>query len=86
MFIDFNTSVLVELEKKHSIEPIVEAIKRNLVVNPKGMEAINVKEIFEVVSLKDTGIAQQLSPTTVERTPWTRKSTGPGAKGISSDS
>jgi hypothetical protein len=84
IFMDFNTSVLVKLEKEHSIDPIVKAIEQNLMVNPRGMEVINAKGIFELASgeLKD-----KLSPTTVERTPWTRKfhqrnTTGPKGEEI----
>jgi hypothetical protein len=68
-FMDFNTSVLVELEKRHSIEPILQAIERNIMVNPRGMEAINTKVIFEAVNEKMRGI---LTDTTIDRTPWTR--------------
>lgn len=87
MFVDFNTSVLVELEKKHSIEPIVEAIKNDLVVNPKGMESINFKEIFEPVSDPDSEISKQLSETTRKLTPWTRifyerKTAGPSGEEV----
>lgn len=86
MFMDFNTSVLVELEKKHSIEPIVEAISRKIVVNPRGMEAINTKAVFEAV---DQSMQGRLSDTTISRTPWTRvfygrETTGPNGERIQS--
>jgi len=87
IFIDFNTSVLVELEEKHSITPIVEAIKMDIVVNPKGMEAINSKEIFEPVSDPASEAHRLMSETTKQLTPWTRifferKTAGPDGEEI----
>jgi len=70
IFMDFNTDTLMRLHKKHDLTPIVEAIKQGILVNPRGMEAVNAKGIFEVV----TGPCRTLlSSSTVERTPWTRR-------------
>ncbi len=85
IYMDFNTSVLVELEKKHSIKALRQAIADDILVNPRGMEPIGAKGVFEAV----TGAwRDKLHQTTVERTPWTRKfyprsTTGPKGEEIS---
>ncbi len=70
IFMDFNTSVLVELEKRHSINPLIKAIEGNILINPRGMEPVGTKGVFEVVTDK---YKNQLSQSTVSRTPWTKK-------------
>lgn len=85
LFMDFNTTALLKLKGKHSIEPILKAIEKNILVNPRGMETINAKGIFEAVNLD---FKDQLSESTVKRTPWTRKfyerkTSGPEGEDIS---
>lgn len=84
VYMDFNTSVLVELEKKYDISGLLKAITTNIMVSPRGMEPIGVKGIFEVIERYQ----DQLTETTVARTPWTRKfyqreTTGPNGEEIS---
>jgi hypothetical protein len=70
IFMDFNTDTLLKIHKKKECSGLFEAIRQGILVNPRGMEAINPKGIFEVV----TGpYRDRLSRTTVERTPWTRR-------------
>ncbi len=84
IFLDFNNNVIAKLKKKLNLEPLLTAIKKGLVINPRGMEPIGAKGIFEVITsiYKD-----KLSNTTVKRTPWTRQfypraTTGPEGKDI----
>lgn len=83
IFMDFNTTVLIELEKKHSVAGLLKAIEKNMLVSPRGMEPIGVKSVYEAINdFKD-----QLTSTTVERTPWTRlfyerQTTGPNGEQI----
>jgi len=70
IFMDFNTDTLLKIHKEKDCSGLFEAIRQRILVNPRGMEAINPKGIFEVV----TGpYRDRLSRTTVERTPWTRR-------------
>ncbi len=84
IFLDINNDVLLGIAKKHNIEPLLSGIKKGMVVNPRGMEPIGAKGIFEVV----TGdLSSHLSPSTVKYTPWTRlfyprKTTGPNGESI----
>jgi hypothetical protein len=84
IFLDFNTDTLMRLNEKHDLSPLVEAVKQGILVNPRGMEAVNAKGIFEVA----TGPCRNLlSSTTVDRTPWTRRfyqraTTGPAGTRI----
>jgi len=84
IFQDFNADVLLELEKDLDLTGLRAAIKAGLVVNPKGMEPVGIKSVFEVVSgeFKD-----KLHESTVARTPWTRMlfdraTTGPKGEDI----
>ncbi|MBU1062438.1 MAG: hypothetical protein KJ952_06970, partial [Candidatus Omnitrophica bacterium] len=70
IFLDFNNNVIVKLKKKYNLDALLTAIKQELVTNPRGMEPIGVKGVFEAVTLQYKDI---LSDTTVERTPWTRQ-------------
>ena len=70
VFMDFNTDTLLNIHKGRDCSALIEAIRQGIMVNPRGMEAINPKGIFEVV----TGpYRDRLSRTTLERTPWTRR-------------
>jgi len=84
VFMDFNTDVLLKMEKDQPLTSLRQAIKDDLVVNPRGMEPAGAKGLFEAVtdSLRD-----RLHQTTVERTPWTRQlyeraTTGPNTEAI----
>jgi hypothetical protein len=70
IFCDFNNAVIVDLEKKGKVGALIEAISEGLTVNPRGMEPVGSKGIFEAVSGPP---GKLLSPGTVSRTPWTRR-------------
>jgi len=85
IFLDINNDVLLEIGKNHNIEPLMAAIKKGIVVNPRGMEPVGAKGVFELVTGE---LSSLLSPSTVKHTPWTRlfyprKTTGPGGDPIS---
>jgi hypothetical protein len=67
---DFNLNVLTKIGKEEDIEPIKEAIRQGILVNPRGMEPLGAKGLFEVMTdqYKD-----RLSEDTVKHTPWTRQ-------------
>lgn len=69
IFLDINNDILVGIGRRHNIEPILSSINRGMVVNPRGMEPMGTKGLFEAVTgnLKD-----HLSHSTVKHTPWTR--------------
>ncbi len=69
VFMDFNTDTLLELHREKDCSGLIEAVRQGILVNPRGMEAINSKGIFEVVL---GPFRDRLSETTVARTPWTR--------------
>jgi len=70
LFMDFNNDVFLNLHRKHNWSPLIQAIRENRVLNPRGTEPINVKSMFEVI----TGPrAANFHPETVHRTPWTRR-------------
>lgn len=84
VFMDFNNDVFLKLHRKHDLSPLLQAIKEHRVVNPRGTEPINVKNMYEVISgqYKD-----RFHPETVNRTPWTRRffersATGPAGEQI----
>jgi len=71
IFMDFNNTVIVKLQEAgNDLEPLLAAIKKGIVTNPRGMEPIGAKGVFEVVTSQLKGT---LSQTTVKRTPWTRQ-------------
>lgn len=70
IFLDFNNNVIVKLRKSYDLAALLSAIKQGIVTNPRGMEPIGAKGIFEVVTSEYKDI---LSQTTVKRTPWTRQ-------------
>lgn len=84
LFVDFNTDVLISLHHKHNLTPLLQAVKENRVINPRGTEPINVKSIFEVISGPKS---DRFHPEIVQRTPWTRqffprRTSGPGNEDI----
>jgi len=69
-FFDFNINVLIKLKEKYNVDALMQAIKNGIVINPKGMEPIGAKGVFEAI----TGEYKDLmSHTTLQRTPWTRQ-------------
>jgi len=79
IFMDFNTDVLLNLHRKHGLEPLLRAVRENRVINPRGTEPINVKSMFEVITDVHS---ERFQEETLRRTPWTRsfrqrKTTGP---------
>ncbi len=84
IFMDFNTDVLLSLHRKHGLRPLLQAVRENRVINPRGTEPINIKSMFEVI----TGpLKTRFHPEVVRRTPWTRQfydrsTTGPKGKPV----
>ncbi|UCF92378.1 MAG: hypothetical protein JSW39_29615 [Desulfobacterales bacterium] len=84
IFLDINNDVLLSMAKKHHIGPLLSGIKKGIVINPRGMEPMGAKGVFEVV----TGdLSPNLSASTVNYTPWTRlfyprKTSGPKGESI----
>jgi len=70
IFMDFNTDVLLKLHKKHNLTPMLQAVRENRVINPRGTEPINVKSMFEVLTSPRNS---PFHPEIVRRTPWTRR-------------
>jgi len=70
VFLDFNNNVIVRLKKAHNLDGLLAAIEQGLVTNPRGMEPVGAKGVFEVVTSEHK---DRLSDTTVKRTPWTRQ-------------
>ncbi|KPK31294.1 MAG: hypothetical protein AMK69_00810 [Nitrospira bacterium SG8_3] len=70
IFMDFNLNVLTKIGKGEDIEPIREAIRQGILVNPRGMEPLGAKGLFEVMTDK---YKERLSEDTVKHTPWTRQ-------------
>ena len=69
IFMDFSTEVLLKIHGKSKLNPLLQAIKEQRVINPRGIEPLNVKSIFEAI----TGDwRDQFDPEIVRRTPWTR--------------
>jgi hypothetical protein len=69
IFLDINNDVVMKIASKRHIEPLFTAIKKGIVVNPRGMEPMGAKGVFEPVTGE---LSSQLSPSTIEHTPWTR--------------
>jgi len=70
IFMDFNLNTLIKIGKEEDIRPIKEAIKQGILVNPRGMEPIGAKGVFEAIT---ESYRNQLSEDTVRHTPWTRQ-------------
>ncbi|MEE9487263.1 MAG: hypothetical protein V3W00_00975 [Candidatus Brocadiales bacterium] len=84
LFMDFNNDVLLELKKRHDIGPLLTAIGKGIVVNPRGTDPINSKAVFEAVH---NDLRDHFSESTLSRTPWTRlfrerSTTGPQGEDI----
>ena len=84
VFMDFNTDVFLKLHRRHDLQPLMQAIRENRVLNPRGTEPINVKSMFEVITGPHS---ERFHPDTVRRTPWTRRfaprrTTGPEGENI----
>lgn len=71
IFMDFNTDVLLSLHRKHDLTPVLQAVRENRVINPRGTEPINVKSVFELIT--DPEKNRPFSKSTVAYTPWTRR-------------
>jgi hypothetical protein len=83
-FVDFNSDVLLALHRKHGLAPLLQAVREGRVINPRGMEPINVKSMFEVITGPERG---RFDPEIAARTPWTRQfhpraTTGPQGEPI----
>ncbi len=70
IFMDFNTNVLTKIAQKEDINPIKQAITQGILVNPRGMEPLGAKGVFEVITGR---LRDQLSEETIKHTPWTRQ-------------
>ncbi len=70
IFMDFNTDVLLDLHRKQDLSPMLQAVKENRVINPRGTEPINVKSMFEVMTGPH---GNRFHTDIVQRTPWTRQ-------------
>ena len=69
IYMDFNCDTLVAMGRQTDIRPVTTAIRQGRVVNPRGMEPVGAKGVFEAI----TGSARHLmSATTLRHTPWTR--------------
>jgi hypothetical protein len=84
IFMDFNMNVLVRIGKEEDIRPIKEGIKQGILVNPRGMEPLGAKGLFEVMTEKYQDL---FSEDTRKHTPWTRRfyrrsTTGPEGEPI----
>ncbi len=84
IFMDFNMKTLFKMAQNEDIRPIREAIKQDILVNPRGMEPLGAKGLFEVITEEGR---DYLSEETVAHTPWTRqfysrKTTGPDGESI----
>jgi hypothetical protein len=70
VFLDFNNSIIVKLRKEKKGKGLMKAIERGIVTNPRGMEPVGAKGVFEVVT---ADYKEMMSETTRKRTPWTRQ-------------
>jgi len=84
IFMDFNADKLIKIAETEDIKPIKEAIRQGILVNPRGMEPLGAKGLFEVITER---YRDQLSHDTLKHTPWTRQffprsTTGPTGEPI----
>jgi len=49
IFMDFNSNTLLKIAKEEDVEPIKEAIRQGILVNPRGMEPLGAKGVFEAM-------------------------------------
>ncbi len=85
IFMDFNTDVLLNLHRKHGLDPLLQAVRERRVINPRGTEPINAKSMFEVITQPRN--RDRFHQETIRRTPWTRqffprKTEGPRGESI----
>ncbi|NIS59488.1 MAG: hypothetical protein GTO13_01930 [Proteobacteria bacterium] len=84
IFMDFNMNTLFKISQSEDVRPTREAIRQGIVVNPRGMEPLGAKGLFEMI----TGTYRdQMSEDTLNHTPWTRqfysrRTTGPKGESI----
>jgi hypothetical protein len=83
-YMDFNNDTLLKMGRQINIAPVKAAIRQGLLINPRGMEPVGVKGVFEAITGPHR---RQMSASTVRRTPWTRVfhprgSTGPQGEKI----
>jgi hypothetical protein len=83
-YMDFNNDTLLKMGELIDIDPVKAAIHQKLVVNPRGMEPVGVKGVFEAICGSHRHL---MSDSTVRRTPWTRvfrprRTTGPQGENI----
>ena len=84
IYMDFNNDTLLKMGEEININPVKAAIRQGLLINPRGMEPVGVKGVFEAI----TGpYRRRMSASTVRRTPWTRlfhprSTTGPQGEKI----
>ncbi len=84
IFMDFNSDTLVHIGKTQDISPIKQAIMQGILVNPRGMEPLGAKGVFEAVTGE---FRDRLSSSTTGHTPWTRQfygrsTTGPAGEAV----
>jgi len=84
IFMDFNMNKLIKIAQNEDIKPIKEAIRQGILVNPRGMEPLGAKGLFEVITER---YRDQVSEDTLKHTPWTRQfysrsTSGPEGKSI----
>jgi len=70
IFMDFNNDVFLKLHHRQDLSPLLQAVKENRLINPRGTEPINVKSMFEVITGSHIN---RFHPETIKRTPWTRR-------------
>lgn len=70
IFMDFNTDVLLDLHRKQGLNALLQAVREDRVINPRGTEPINVKSMFEVITGPH---GRFFHSDIVDRTPWTRQ-------------
>ena len=56
IFQDMNNDTLLKIGATHPIEPMLTAVRKGIVVNPRGMEPVGAKGVFEAVT-GDVGVA-----------------------------
>ncbi|MDY7039145.1 MAG: hypothetical protein SV375_23720, partial [Thermodesulfobacteriota bacterium] len=69
VFLDINNDVLIRIGKSKDITALMKGISKGITVNPRGMEPVGAKGIFEAVTGE---LRSRLTPSTVRHTPWTR--------------
>jgi len=79
IYLDMKNDTLIKIGADHNIEPLLTGIRQGIVVNPRGIEPLGAKGLFEAVTGE---LSLLLSPAIVKHTPWTRlfyprKTTGP---------